>query len=404
MDSLRLHPVFHICVWLPAVLAQVEPPTNVTLQCHNMHNVLEWSYNQPSPELRFRVTAHPYYGSTHEQWLHPTALQSDVSVLSDPDNSYLIYVTAVIGQNESESAPPDGITFSYFKDSPASQKCSLDLPSVEVTPQKDGYLLFSFMHPWKMYGKKLPHSLKSLFRKEKSSYTDNNKELPEFKYSVVVGSQKQPQHDFRCVTSPCEEKLPMEDIGVENCLKITGEVKKMAVKSTQLYCTAPLPVKKTDDNNYIIYIVISVLVVSVVAFILFLVYQKKTKPSSAIPKSISISRNIPEKVATVKEQISVAKVEPSSPTPLLSYPEENEFTRAGTSFEPDLRLRIGIYKDEDVCDQGGRQPNDEGHGYMKGSDMDEDGTSLSGGVPSGYEKRQVLVELGRDELAEGYRV
>lgn len=33
----------------------VEPPTNVTLFCHNLKNLLQWSYDEPVPGLRFRV-------------------------------------------------------------------------------------------------------------------------------------------------------------------------------------------------------------------------------------------------------------------------------------------------------------------------------------------------------------
>lgn len=55
--------------------------------------------------------------------VHPPTLQADVSFLSHPSDAYYLTVTAVIGQNESDPAPPDGITFSYFMNSPAHQKC-----------------------------------------------------------------------------------------------------------------------------------------------------------------------------------------------------------------------------------------------------------------------------------------
>lgn len=55
--------------------------------------------------------------------VHPPTLQADVSFLSDPSNAYHLTVTAVIGQNESQPAPPGGITFSYFMNSQAKQKC-----------------------------------------------------------------------------------------------------------------------------------------------------------------------------------------------------------------------------------------------------------------------------------------
>lgn len=53
----------------------------------------------------------------------PPAQQVDLSFLSDPNNEFFLQVTAVIGEDESEFVPHDGITFSYFKDSLVKQKC-----------------------------------------------------------------------------------------------------------------------------------------------------------------------------------------------------------------------------------------------------------------------------------------
>lgn len=58
-------------------------------------------------------------------WVDSPRLQADVSFLSDPNNDYFLQVTAVVGQNESQSVPEDGVTFSYFKDSMVNQKCKL---------------------------------------------------------------------------------------------------------------------------------------------------------------------------------------------------------------------------------------------------------------------------------------
>lgn len=55
--------------------------------------------------------------------MNPPDLQADVSFLSDPSDAYVIAVTAVIGQNESEPAPADELSFSYFMNSPAKQEC-----------------------------------------------------------------------------------------------------------------------------------------------------------------------------------------------------------------------------------------------------------------------------------------
>ncbi len=97
----------------------------------------------------------------------------------------------------------------------------------------------------------------------------------------------------------------------------------------------------------------------------------------------------------------------TSPTCLLTNEEEKEekeFTPIpdSSSSEPVLRLPLGVsVEDESVCDVMAEK-SDEGAGYTHGKNLDEDETSLNV-VPSGYEKRPVLVEIAPDEQAEGYR-
>lgn len=57
-------------------------------------------------------------------WSDPPDLQVDLSAFSDPDDYYYLTVTAVIGQNESESAPADGFTYSYYMDAATNQICA----------------------------------------------------------------------------------------------------------------------------------------------------------------------------------------------------------------------------------------------------------------------------------------
>ncbi|XP_058506722.1 interferon gamma receptor 1-like isoform X2 [Solea solea] len=405
MDSLKPPSVFHVFLWLPVALALVEEPTNVTLQCHNMHNIVRWSYPRLLPGLRFRVDILSYSGPADAVWVDPPALQANVSSLSDPDNEYFLTVTAVIGQNESVSAPPDGITFSYFMDSPTTQKCYLDLPPVNITARPDDIIAFSFTHPWLFYHPAMPSSQISRPRNKRRHYAQ--RELPLFNYGVVIISQ-QPHH-FRCAKSVCKQEIPVERAREEHCLNITGEMQKIAVKSTQLYCTGPFSEtseKQHEQKNYVIYIVVSLLSVSVVAFILFLVYKKMTSPRSANATSITIHRTRPNTTAAV-EEITVVRVEPSSPTPLLSHHyHDSGFTLAdGGSTEPDvLRLPIGVSTNGGMREHvETERADDEGEGYRAGGNLDEAETESCSEAPSGYEKREVLVELGPNDSVEGYR-
>lgn len=43
-------------------VSTVEPPTNITFHCHNMHNILKWSYGEMVPDLRFRVDIYAITG------------------------------------------------------------------------------------------------------------------------------------------------------------------------------------------------------------------------------------------------------------------------------------------------------------------------------------------------------
>ncbi|XP_022619335.1 interferon gamma receptor 1 [Seriola dumerili] len=403
MELISCYPLFLLGL-LSVSLAYVEPPTNVTLRCHNLHNILEWDYGILLPDIRFKVTIQPYSGSALVFWVDPQELQLDISSLSDSSNSYYLEVIAVVGQNESEPAPRNGITFSYFQDSLTRQKCSLDLPPVNVTTEPYDHVLYRFFHPWLWHHQMLSNNPNPKSRQKKSNDAPTKNQLPQFDYTVLVGSQKK-QHRYSCVKSVCEKKIPVDDTQEKHCLNITGEVDRMAVKSTQLYCAMPL--MPPEQNSYIVYIVIIMLILTTVLLVIVLVYKKKTRASTPFPTSMSIKPKLPDTVGPSQDEFAVPTLEPSSPTPLLSpHSKEDEFTLTVTpTAEPDFRGRIGLSGEgEDVRDDVEEgHLNDDRHEYMEGGNLDEDGTQNSSDVSSGYEKREVLVDMGEDELAEGYR-
>lgn len=109
-------------------------------------------------------------------------------------------------------------------------------------------------------------------------------------------------------------------------------------------------------------------------------------------------------------------VDASSPTPLLSKEEGSKEPTdiVSSSTDDDIRLTIGLpSEDGAVSEEAEAQveaqaeaqaESDEGREYMPGNDLEEDETQpCSGGNSSGYEKRTVMVMLGSDEQAEGYR-
>uniref|UniRef100_A0A8C9Y1A9 Uncharacterized protein n=1 Tax=Sander lucioperca TaxID=283035 RepID=A0A8C9Y1A9_SANLU len=368
------------------LIPQVTPPTNLTFHCHNLHNNLKWSYDQLSPGLRFRIDISTLNGAPNVVWVDPPAeLQADLSFLSDPSNAYYLTVTAVMGQNESVSAPHDGIIFSYFKDSPQG---FVDFPPVNVTAQPDGTVLVRFTHPWLVYQHKLQRSTNTKPRFRKS----HDPQLPVFHYDVTTMNQR--DYSSHCVESVCEAELSVDPAQKKHCLKMKGELQKMSVRGTQEYCVVPVE----ESLSYIVHLCVvgTLLFVSSVAFVLFMVYRKKDQASNFCSELYGIKVK-QWTVGLVQETVSVPEVEATSPTPLL-LTEENEYAATVTpSTEPELRLAIGVSTEDEGVSNDVEVGNDEGPGYMPGSNLDEDE------APSGYESRPVLVELAPGELAEGYR-
>ncbi|CAK6967102.1 interferon gamma receptor 1-like isoform X1 [Scomber scombrus] len=396
-----------VLVWIRLIAAQVPPPTNVTLHCRNLSNILEWTYEKPPPGLKFSVNYSSLDDPPSVLWVEPPTLQADVSFLSNPNTDYYLVVTAVLGQNETSS---DGIDFSYFKDSQATQKCSLDFPPVNVTTASEDVILISFDHPWLLYHKNVAEWSSPTSKKVKRHEAGvPNKKLPKFECKVVIINQSHDTtHDCSCKESVCETKFRVEAKQETYCVKMTGELKKMQVVAMEEYCTlpntTPIHLPSVPDNT-LMYVGIGLASFVAFAFILYMVYIQKTKSSTSLPSSMSEFRQAsPWTMGVNKDPILVPQVEPSSPTPLLPEKEVDELTPVDIpKNEYDVRMRIGVSTetDEGVGDEVGQQKDD----YMQGTNLDEDGSETETYFEdrSSYERRQIVVELAPGEQAEGYR-
>ncbi|XP_068575769.1 growth/differentiation factor 10b [Cebidichthys violaceus] len=393
MDLVAFRSVFLSLVWSHAVLAYVAPPTNVTLDCHNMHNVLRWSYEQPSPGLRFRVHIGSSAGNPKDIWVNPPAQLADVSSLNDPKSDYFLDVTAVIGQNE--SAPSEGITFSYFEDSQVTKICNVDFPSVDLTAQHDGTVRVRFTHPSQVYLQKVPSN-------PNTKATMTKSQLSEFRYDVLIINQDR-HHTFYCVESVCEEEISVDAAQKKHCLKMEGKLEKISVQATQEYCVVP---PEETPSYHIAFIVIGSLLAAllVFGFIFYMVYRKQTTATSALPTSVMFPHKMIQVISeAVQDTFFVPEVEPTSPTPLISKEEEELETVVPPFTESEFRLTLGVStEDEGVSDDLGVGTNAE-PGYMRGNELEEDEALNPSEVPCGYEKRPVFVTLAPDEVAEGYR-
>ncbi|XP_060896042.1 interferon gamma receptor 1-like [Labrus mixtus] len=394
------YPVFLSLVCLQASSDHVMPPTNLTLECRNLHNVLKWSYEQPlTPGLTFVVNIGCLSNCPESITVEPPALQADLSFLSLPSEDYYVTVSAVIGEDKSDSS--QGIEFSYFKDSLVSKKCIVDLPSVNVTAQKDDFVLFRFEHPWQFHKRKTAGSPKSGGMKKRSQDYEIE-ELPEFTYDVIIMSQKDEPHGFSCVEMVCEEKLPVDAAQKKHCLKITGQMNRISVEATQDYCTLPI-----EDKNYLIYYIMGgVLLLILLIAVLFMVYKKKTNPSSSKPAFLNFSGERGQFTSrAVPESVIVAEVEPCSPSLLLPTTDETDVSPVTSPEDNDLRLPLGLgsrfIEDEVMCEDEEVQ-NHEGSEYAQGGQLEDD-TLECREFPSAYERRIAVVDLAPGELAEGYR-
>ncbi|NP_001347763.1 interferon gamma receptor 1 precursor [Takifugu rubripes] len=381
-----LYNAFLLFLWFLPTYTHVEPPTNVTFFCHNLKNLLQWSYDELVPGLRFRVEIRSLESPKEDMWVDPPALQANISLNIDPSDDNMLSVIAVVGQNESEPAPDNGITFSYSRESLVQQKCFLDFPTVNVNVDPDSNILFDFKHPWLLYG---PSLRRLKFRNKKS----NEQKIPEFSYGVKVNQNLDEQ--FECDTNVCKGKLPVDPGLDRHCLQVEGEMRTMFVRGSQEFCTTT----KTHEKNKDIYIVVAVVIfvcVIAVAFIAFMLYKKMTRPSSFSPRSMIFpNQKTLWTLKLFKDPVIVPEVDPKSPDLLMSDETEAQETSVSSSTEPDLRLPLGMSAESEAA----AVENAGGPSYMQGSELE-----AAAFGESTYERRPtVKVELAPGEPAEGYR-
>lgn len=364
-------------------LAQVLTPTNVTLQCHNIHNVLRWNYDQLTPGLKFKVLVASELKEPVEVWVNSTALHANLSSFSDPDNSYFVSVSAVMGNNV--SAPSAGISYSYFQEADVDQKCTLNFPTVNVTVLEDRVIHFRFMHPWLLY---------DIDPKRKKNKIHD---LPVFAYDVKVINQSKDSHSFKCTKKVCEEKtIPVDSSQEIYCVHVEGTINKISVQPPQEYCSSS-PERTLEIPKG--YITVGVLcgILLIIIIITIMVCMKKISPPTSVTVPYFLNFNGLKKEHLVPErdqdETCVVCVEPLPSTHLLTTPDVNDSTLVDApSIESEGRLPIRAQtKDSDVDDEAEAIQDDvEESGYKKGNDLDEDSSqNLDCSGDTGYEKRNL---------------
>ncbi|MEQ2303311.1 hypothetical protein AMECASPLE_015418, partial [Ameca splendens] len=370
------------------------PPTNVTLTCRSQKNILYWDYDQIVPGLRFLVkilSDSSLKGCRNEIWVDGPPLQANVSFLSDPDATYFLIVKAVLGKNESVPSPTDGLTFSYFHSSLEGQKCLLDLPPVNVTPEPH-HIQFQFKHPWLVYKEGLSGCKEH--KNKKSHQRVSESKLPNFEYKVKMAGQEQ-DHNFECEDAVCEGRLQVDAAQDQHCLKIQGSLKKMSVESANEYCAL-----KTEPphSNTTLYAWISIIIILMgAALVALMVYRRRTSPSSVMPDFLIFGdKKKHHPLMPPDDLVSPVVSVPVSPR----EEDEQSFTPSVPGFtEYEGRMKL---RPEDP--EKGNAADDDA-AYMEGGNLASDNEEQESDQESRspYERRSVVLELAPEDRAEGYR-
>lgn len=358
------------------------PPTNVSLHCHNMQNTLSWTYGDSAPGLRFKVAVFATNSNSSTHWVDWPKMSVDLSKYSDPEDNYAVFVSAEMGNVSSDEVPEEGIEYSYFKDSPATIKCSLDLPAVKVTTLEENHIQFSFTHPGLKY---LTHRRS---RRKKSSDSQDGLDLFEYDIKAVnQESRKYVSKSDSCAEEECQGTIHVDDGEKSHCLTISGELRKMSVQATQEYCSVP---RTPDGINPLAYVIPIVLLVVGGVLIVIMVVIRKTSASS---QSSSALMSFPVRNGTPRTHTApdpdIDIVEASSPEPLLT-PEENTSNGSGI-YRDEVRLRLGVpehgnenHPEEEMA---GEQQNVTENGYSPGNCLEQDDDEEEDESSRAYERR-----------------
>ncbi|XP_047459097.1 interferon gamma receptor 1-like isoform X2 [Mugil cephalus] len=428
MAWLQLVPI-PVLLWTIVGASDVAPPTNITFTCHNFTNLLEWSYPDMQPGLRFRVDVNCLYSSEQVIWIDAPTLQADIGYHFNELEACMVQVTAVIGQRESVSTSEEGIAFSYGQNVlDVTYTCFVDHPFVNITVKPDDIVVFRFEHPWMVYRQKALNNNKLKSVKKRHGGMSQRTLLPEFNYEVVVVHHQEKHFSFLCETEVCEQTLPVHTDEQQHCLKFKGTIQQLLVQGREPYCVPQNPGtfngipqgeflqsqaqlqmnthRHTSSlSDVYLYVGITVLVLGTVVLIVFMLYRKTIKPSFTMPPKFDrIDSQRPQQIMRTYPD-PVVLVEPTTPTLLLDDTDDDrkDLTPDVSRFPCGDLQSSSVMQQEDqgVSDDFGdlEEPKDDPE-YMRGSKMDEDDMFPE---ESAYERRIVLVELGPDDVTEGYR-
>uniref|UniRef100_A0A8C7WCV5 Interferon gamma receptor 1-like n=1 Tax=Oncorhynchus mykiss TaxID=8022 RepID=A0A8C7WCV5_ONCMY len=337
MAWVRMVHISLILVLSQQVDSYVPPPVNVSVICHNFHNVIYWNYSEPSLQPQFNVEMTRKYSGAALVCSNTSLYHCDVSSFTKVIEEGYRFILTAVGQNTNSSE----ISFTYddtvYPDL-VDVQCSLDFPPVNISAVSDQIIKVQFIHPFHIYKY-------AIIKNERPDHK-------EFDYMVVTEDHLK-QHNFACSYKQhhvCEAEIPVDGKMDRHCIKMKGKMNNVHVSAHQNIC---IEGKHGDSGpSYTaLYIVIPIVAMVVIAFIVWLIYSKLTSGSFPQPKILASilshigsvrSLMLPERAILSEVQTGGS---PLLQTPMESLPDET-LTVFSTPQEEVLRLPIGL-KDQE---------------------------------------------------------
>ncbi|XP_070975867.1 interferon gamma receptor 1-like [Oncorhynchus clarkii lewisi] len=314
----------------------VPPPVNMSLICHNFHNVIYWNYSEPSLQPQFNVEMTRKYSGAALVCSNTSLYHCDVSSFTKVIEEGYRFILTAVGQNT--NSPEISFTYDDTVYSDVVVHCSLDFPPVNISAVSDQIIKVQFIHPFHIYKY-------AIIKNERPDHK-------EFHYMVVTEDPLK-EHSFTCSYKQhhvCEAEIPVDGKMDRHCIKMKGKMNNVHVSAHQNICIE----EKHGDSGpsyTALYIVIPIVAIVVIAFIVWLIYSKLTSGSFPQPKilaSVLTHMSSGESLMQPERDILSELQTGGSPllqTPMESLPDET-LTVISTPQEEVLRLPIGL-KDQE---------------------------------------------------------
>ncbi|XP_035387521.1 interferon gamma receptor 1-like [Electrophorus electricus] len=350
------------------VFCSVPPPTNLTLNCHNFHNVLYWNYSEPSLQPLFIVTIRNYEGP--RQLVNTSKNYLDISSYTqDADDAYFVSVVATLNESAIHSSGRS-TQFTYGEFS-SKTKCTVDFPPLNISVWSRRFEI-NYRHPFYIYGIETLNDT--------------------FIYSVEYNETESTIYSCLVTELVCTEKMHLPESLYGSCMMVhfKGSVKGIQTDISRNVCSDRLDPNEKDWTTIITTLVCSGIVVIMIIVVGGVLYKKRTqiKPqNSVISKFLSIVRS--DHAMIVPEQPTLCAVTSVGHIPLLQTPDD---VPTPTNISPTDVTHFPI---DSI-------PNMESSGSQEPESMVEEEESEDAKSSTGYDCGKFLVVMSPGDTVDAY--